>query len=99
MASWKIGNGIVSGQKLKGQGGEPGEGRRIHRRPVPLLGGIALFLAIFIPALAFLTLDGEYRGLLIGAALATLLGLVDDTRGLPWWAHRSSGKPLTPRAA
>jgi UDP-GlcNAc:undecaprenyl-phosphate GlcNAc-1-phosphate transferase len=64
---------------------EPGEGRRIHRRPVPLLGGIALFLAIFIPALAFLTLDGEYRGILIGAALATLVGLVDDTRGLPWW--------------
>jgi UDP-GlcNAc:undecaprenyl-phosphate/decaprenyl-phosphate GlcNAc-1-phosphate transferase len=64
---------------------EPGESRRIHRRPVPLLGGIALFLAIFIPALAFLTLDGQYRGILIGAALATLLGLVDDTRGLPWW--------------
>lgn len=65
---------------------EPGEKRRIHRRPVPLLGGIALFLAIFVPALAFLPLDGPYRGILIGAALATLLGLLDDTRGLPWWA-------------
>jgi UDP-GlcNAc:undecaprenyl-phosphate GlcNAc-1-phosphate transferase len=65
---------------------EPGERRRIHRRPVPLLGGIALFLAIFVPALAFLPLDGPYRGILIGAALATLLGLLDDTRGLPWWA-------------
>lgn len=64
---------------------EPGEKRRIHRRPVPLLGGIALFLAIFVPALAFLPLDGPYRGILIGAALATLLGLLDDTRGLPWW--------------
>ena len=65
---------------------EPGERRRVHRRPVPLLGGIALFLAIFVPALAFLPLDGPYRGILIGAALATLLGLLDDTRGLPWWA-------------
>lgn len=65
---------------------EPGEKRRIHRRPVPLLGGIALFLALFVPALAFLPLDGPYRGILIGAALATLLGLLDDTRGLPWWA-------------
>ena len=64
---------------------EPGDRRRIHRRPVPLLGGIALFLAIFVPALAFLPLDGPYRGILIGAALATLLGLLDDTRGLPWW--------------
>jgi UDP-GlcNAc:undecaprenyl-phosphate GlcNAc-1-phosphate transferase len=64
---------------------EPGERRRMHRRPVPLLGGLALFLGIFIPALAFLPLDGVYRGILIGAALATLLGVIDDTTGLPWF--------------
>lgn len=64
---------------------EPGDKRRMHRRPVPLLGGLALFLGIFIPALAFLPLNGVYRGILIGAALATLLGVIDDTAGLPWW--------------
>ena len=29
-------------------------------RPVPRLGGIALLLGIFVPALAFLPLDGPY---------------------------------------
>jgi len=64
---------------------EPGERRRIHLHAVPRLGGIALLLGIFIPALAFLTLDGVYRGILLGAAVATFVGVVDDFRGLPWW--------------
>jgi UDP-GlcNAc:undecaprenyl-phosphate/decaprenyl-phosphate GlcNAc-1-phosphate transferase len=64
---------------------EPGEPRRLHVRPVPRLGGIAIFLGIFIPALAFLALDGPWRGILLGAAIATTVGLVDDLRGLAWW--------------
>jgi UDP-GlcNAc:undecaprenyl-phosphate GlcNAc-1-phosphate transferase len=65
---------------------EPGDTRRIHAWPVPRLGGIALLLGIFVPALAFLALDGPYRGILLGAAIATCVGVVDDFRGLPWWA-------------
>jgi UDP-GlcNAc:undecaprenyl-phosphate GlcNAc-1-phosphate transferase len=64
---------------------EPLEKRRVHLAAVPRLGGVALFLGIFIPALAFLELDGAYRGILLGAALATTVGMVDDFRGLPWW--------------
>src|SRR5215208_2258807 len=64
---------------------EPGERRRLHVRPVPRLGGIALFLGLLVPALAFLDLSGPRRGLLLGAAVAVVVGLLDDFRGLPWW--------------
>jgi UDP-GlcNAc:undecaprenyl-phosphate GlcNAc-1-phosphate transferase len=61
------------------------EARRLNRRPVPRLGGIALFFGIFVPALAFLDLGHETRGLLLGAAVATTVGAIDDFRGLRWW--------------
>jgi UDP-GlcNAc:undecaprenyl-phosphate GlcNAc-1-phosphate transferase len=64
---------------------QPGDTRRIHLHPIPRMGGIALLLGIFVPALAFLALDGPYRGILLGAAIATCVGVVDDFRGLPWW--------------
>jgi UDP-GlcNAc:undecaprenyl-phosphate GlcNAc-1-phosphate transferase len=63
----------------------PGQERRVHVRPVPRLGGLALFLGILVPALAFLDIEGEMRGLLLGAAVATTVGAIDDFRGLTWW--------------
>ena len=59
--------------------------RRLNRRAVPRLGGLALFFGIFVPALAFLPLGRETRGLLLGAAVATTVGAIDDFRGLVWW--------------
>jgi UDP-GlcNAc:undecaprenyl-phosphate GlcNAc-1-phosphate transferase len=59
--------------------------RRLNRSPVPRLGGLALFFGIFVPALAFLDLTRETRGLLLGAAVATTVGAIDDFRGLVWW--------------
>ncbi len=59
--------------------------RRLNRSPVPRLGGLALFFGIFVPALAFLHLGNETRGVLLGAAVATTVGAVDDFRGLRWW--------------
>jgi UDP-GlcNAc:undecaprenyl-phosphate GlcNAc-1-phosphate transferase len=64
---------------------EPLERRRIHLQAVPRLGGLALFLGVFVASLAFLDLSGPYRGILLGAAVATTVGMVDDFRGLPWW--------------
>jgi UDP-GlcNAc:undecaprenyl-phosphate GlcNAc-1-phosphate transferase len=60
-------------------------GRRLNRSPVPRLGGLALFLGIFVPALAFLPFGRDTRGLLLGAAVAVTVGAVDDFRGLRWW--------------
>jgi UDP-GlcNAc:undecaprenyl-phosphate/decaprenyl-phosphate GlcNAc-1-phosphate transferase len=77
--------GVGEVARILGVVDEPGEKRRMHLRAVPRLGGLALFLGFFVAALAFLDLDGPYRGILLGAALATTIGMVDDFRGLPWW--------------
>src|ERR687897_771102 len=61
------------------------DARRLNVLPMPRLGGIALFLGTLVPALAFLEINREARGLLLGAAIATTVGAVDDFRGLRWW--------------
>jgi UDP-GlcNAc:undecaprenyl-phosphate GlcNAc-1-phosphate transferase len=71
--------------RLLGVVDQPGDGRRANTRAVPRLGGLALFMGIFVPALAFLDLDRSMRGLLLGAAVATTVGAIDDFRGLRWW--------------
>jgi len=59
--------------------------RRLNLNPIPRLGGIAIFFGIFVPALAFLDLSGPWRGVLLGAAIATVVGAIDDFRALgPW---------------
>ena len=70
--------------RLLGVVDRPGA-RRLNRSSVPRLGGLALFFGIFVPALAFLPLGRETKGLLLGMAVATTVGAVDDFRGLVWW--------------
>jgi UDP-GlcNAc:undecaprenyl-phosphate/decaprenyl-phosphate GlcNAc-1-phosphate transferase len=58
------------------------EKRRLNVNPIPRLGGLAIFFGIFVPALAFLDLGHETRGVLLGAAVATTVGAIDDFRRL-----------------
>ncbi len=55
---------------------------RVHDRPLPRIGGLAIVVGILVPAAYFIDLDGPYGGILLGTALVALLGLVDDIRGL-----------------
>jgi UDP-GlcNAc:undecaprenyl-phosphate GlcNAc-1-phosphate transferase len=70
----------------------PLDGRRVHRRAVPRLGGVALYLSClaalsmlpFVDNLLTQTLSGfkpEFFTLLIPATLVLLLGAYDDLRG------------------
>jgi len=63
--------------------------RERARSSIPRLGGLALFLGILVPSLAFLPLNGELRGVLLGAAVATTVGAIDDFRRLDWWQKLS----------
>jgi UDP-GlcNAc:undecaprenyl-phosphate/decaprenyl-phosphate GlcNAc-1-phosphate transferase len=65
--------------RLLGVVDQPGK-RRLNVNPIPRLGGLAIFFGIFVPALAFLDLSGPWRGVLLGAAIATVVGAIDDFR-------------------
>jgi UDP-GlcNAc:undecaprenyl-phosphate GlcNAc-1-phosphate transferase len=55
--------------------------RRLHREPMPRLGGIAIFAAIAVPSAALGNQHG-FWGVMLGAGLMTLLGAVDDIHPL-----------------
>ena len=54
---------------------------RWHARPVPLLGGAAIFIA-FLSGIAFWSTESSLIPLLIGSGLMFLLGLADDVRAI-----------------
>jgi UDP-GlcNAc:undecaprenyl-phosphate GlcNAc-1-phosphate transferase len=56
---------------------------RVHRRPLPRIGGIAIVAGILVPAIVLLRPSGAYLGILLGTALVSVLGLIDDVRGIP----------------
>ncbi len=58
------------------------DARRLNVSPIPRLGGIAIFIGIVVPALLFLDLGRETQGVLGGAAIATVVGAIDDFRVL-----------------
>ena len=60
-----------------------GDRPRVHTRPVPRIGGVAIVLAILPAGIGFVGVDGPYAGILLGTALVALVGLYDDIRGLP----------------
>jgi len=60
----------------------PDDDRRLHRDPMPRLGGVAIFAAIAVPSAALGNQHG-FWGVMLGAALMTVLGAVDDVRPLP----------------
>jgi UDP-GlcNAc:undecaprenyl-phosphate GlcNAc-1-phosphate transferase len=60
--------------------------RGLSVKPTPLLGGLAMLVAVLAAALVWLPWDAETRGILAGAALIALVGAVDDAVELPAWA-------------
>ena len=67
------------------RGGRHARGRRLNCARCRGSAGSRSSSGIFVPSLAFLPLDRETRGLLLGAAIAVTVGAIDDFRGLLWW--------------
>ena len=56
----------------------PTDGRRMHHKPISLIGGLAIFLAFLITSIGFCRLDRELVTILIGGSALVLLGILDD---------------------
>src|SRR5215217_3827535 len=58
--------------------------RKVHANPIPLLGGIAMYMAFLISVLVTdsRTVLAEGTTVLIGATLLLVVGVIDDQRGM-----------------
>ena len=60
----------------------PKDNRRMHKTPIPRMGGLAIFAGFLISALLFIPLGKEFRAILLGALLLVVLGIIDDVVAL-----------------
>ena len=70
---------------------------KIHTKPMPRIGGVAILLAVLVPLSSFYfypesvaiqsvqEAPGHLSGLFLGATLICLLGLIDDLKGMNAW--------------
>ncbi|MGM0396005.1 MAG: MraY family glycosyltransferase [Bacillota bacterium] len=58
----------------------PKDDRRVHKAPMPLIGGVAMYLAIAIGMLVFLPKTRDFMTIFIGATIILFSGLKDDIK-------------------
>lgn len=56
----------------------PKDARRMHKVPIPRLGGLAIFLGFMVSTLIFVPMTAQLQGILLGAVIIVVLGVVDD---------------------
>ena len=56
----------------------PKDNRRMHKEPIPRLGGLAIFIAFLFSTIVFGNIDRTTQGILLGAIMIVVLGVMDD---------------------
>ena len=56
----------------------PKDNRRMHKVPIPRMGGLAIFLAFLLSVLVFADIDRQMQGILLGSIMIVILGVLDD---------------------
>ena len=72
--AFKIGQGAVD---------VPKDSRRMHKKPTPRIGGIAIIFGFLVSTLCFAEWTPQLGGTLLGAAIIAVMGFVDDCKNLP----------------
>ncbi len=56
----------------------PKDERRMHKRPIPTIGGLAIFASFVLVSLFVCQLSRQFLGMLVGSLVIVILGVVDD---------------------
>lgn len=57
--------------------------RKIHKKPIPLLGGLAIYVSFVITIFLNFSFSIELKGIIIGGTIILIIGLIDDVKHLP----------------
>lgn len=60
----------------------PKDDRRVHKEAMPLIGGLAIFVAVIVVTLIFLPLEKEIISIIIGGTVIVIGGIIDDLKEL-----------------
>ena len=73
----------------------PKDNRRMHKVPIPRMGGLAIFLAFLLSVLVFADIDRQMQGILLGSIMIVILGVLDDIMALTAARYSSSPTPTS----
>ncbi len=60
----------------------PKDDRRVHKSAMPLMGGVAIYIAVIIGLFIFVPISSRLFGVVVGATLILISGIIDDWKGL-----------------
>ncbi len=60
----------------------PRDGRRMHKKPIPRLGGLAIIFGFTVAICSFGQMTRSLSAILVGAAVIAVMGVVDDCKNL-----------------
>ena len=61
----------------------PKDNRRMHKVPIPRLGGLAIVIAFLLCTFLFVKLEKQMQGILLGSIIILVVGVLDDCLALP----------------
>jgi len=59
--------------------------RKVHKEPIPRLGGLAIFYGFMVAIICFVDISVPIRGILLGAVIIVTLGVLDDICDVNAW--------------
>ncbi len=63
----------------------PRDNRRMHKHPIPRIGGLAIFAGFVISTLVFCDLSRELVAIYLGGLVIVTVGVIDDTYSINAW--------------